>query len=169
MFTRVMLFSLALSGGDKEPKVAEPAFAFKLRKPADSIIAGVDGKRAIILVTSASGIGDGTITLKAGQWPENVTLRFHHNKEKGFTNLERIHLSTDRVQIEGSVKSSGKFRFFFLDAKRTPVGAEKPAREPAGVLNVTVQERNGALEVTLPACLLIGSSELRLQWVNEFR
>jgi hypothetical protein len=168
MFSSIVVLSLALTGGDKQPKSVEPAYEFKLKKPADRIDVGKAEKGVLFNVTSATGIGEGTITLKAGQWPKHVTLRFMHG-DKGFKNLERVHLASDRMQIEGDKKSSGKFRFFFLDAKQTPVGTEKPAREPAGVLNVTVQERNGAVEVTLPANLLIGSSEVRLQWVNEFR
>jgi hypothetical protein len=168
MFSSIAFLSLALAGGEKQPEAA-PAFEITLKKKADRIDVGKAGQGTLFNVTSASGIGDGTIALKAGQWPEHITLRFIHAADKGFTNLERLNVVTDRMQIEGDLKSTGKFRFFFLNAKRAPVGTEKPARASAGTLNVTVQQRNGAIEVTLPACLLIGSNEMRLQWVNEFR
>ena len=43
------------------------------------------------------------------------------------------------------------------------------ARESAGLLNVQVVSHNGALEVTLPACLLIGNSQVELDWIDAYR
>src|ERR1035438_9336574 len=161
MYTSVLLFSLAFNGGEK---AVEPRYEFKLAKAGDIAIVK-EAKRTLFVVTSQRGIGGGTITLKAGQWPENVSLRFQYDKSKGFENLEKITLTTDRVHVAGELKSSGKFRFCFLDAKRTHVVIDLGARETAGSLNVPVVSRDGALEVTLPACLLIGSSRLELEWI----
>jgi multidrug efflux pump subunit AcrA (membrane-fusion protein) len=147
---------------DKKPKEVEPTFGFQFRKVGDAIDVVKEPKRTLLVVTSESGIGDATILLKAGQWPENVTIRFQHGKGKGFESLEEIRLTTERVQVEGSKKLSGKFGFSFLDAQRKPAQA-------AGVLDVPVAVRDGAIEVTLPACLFIGSSEVRLKWVDAFR
>jgi exo-beta-1,3-glucanase (GH17 family) len=154
---------------DKKLKEPEPTFEFKFRKPADGITVAKEAKRTLLVVNSPSGIGDSTITLKAGQWPENVTLRFQHGKDKGFTSLEEFRLTTERVQIEGSKALSGKFRFAFLDAKRTPVAIEPGKREAAGVLDVPVTVHDGAIEVALPTCLFVGSREIRLAWIDAFR
>jgi hypothetical protein len=151
---------------EKKPKVVEPAFDFKFRKPADSIAVVKQAKRTLLVVTSASGIGDATITLKAGQWPDDIAVRFQYGKDKGFDNLEQIEITTDRVHARGSKKLSEKFPFVFLDAKRNTAPIE---REPSGVLNVRVTVRDGAIEVSLPTYLLIGSGEVRLHWTDAFR
>jgi hypothetical protein len=152
---------------------AEPSYEFKLRKAADTIVAVKEKERTVILVTSPGGIGQGTITLKAGQWPENVTLRLQHDKGKPFANLERIDLTADRIRVEGNLKSSGQFKFCFLDAKRTPVaidqGTPSNARAPAGTMNVRVEKRDHGMDVVLPACLLIGSAQVELSWVDAYR
>jgi len=164
----VLIFSAftILGGGTAND---EPAYEYKLRKPADTILAIKEKTRTVFVVTSPSGIGDGSIKLKSGPWPENVTFRFVGSDGKAFSNLERIDLTTDRLRVEGNLKLSGKFRFCFLDAKKTPAAIEPGKRESAGMLNVVVEKRADAFEVTLPACLLIGSTQVELSWVDEFR
>jgi hypothetical protein len=159
-----LLFSAALIGGDKEP-----TFEFKFRKPADTITVSKEAKRTVFLITSADGIGNATITLKDGPWPEHVVLRFVHGKDKGFTSLEKLHLTTERLQIEGSKKLSGRFRFAFLDAKRTPMSIEQGKRESAGTLDIPVEVRDGAIEVVLPAHLFTGNREVRIDWIDAYR
>ncbi len=170
MFHSLVLASIVLFGGPPAQQ-GEPMYEFKLNKADNTIVAVKENDRTVFVVTCPVGIGYGSIKLKGGQWPENVTFRLQHGKDKGFTNLEDFKLTTDRLQLEGSLKMSGKFSFCFLNAKGTPVGVGTPvgARPSAGELAVRVESRNGALEVTLPSCLLIGSSQVRLDWVNEFR
>jgi len=164
MFASLFL-TLALGGEQK----TEPTYEFKLRKAADTIVTGKEKERTFFIITSPGGIGGATLTLKAGQWPENVTLRFQHQQGKGFAHLENITLTTDRVRVEGNAKSSGKFRFCFLDSKKTPVVIGAGKREPAGALNVIVDVRKDSLDVTLPTCLLIGSGQVELSWIDVYR
>jgi hypothetical protein len=152
--------------------MAQPAdldFQVKVKKPADRVVAVKEKQRTVLLVTSPSGIGQATLTLKAGQWPDNVTLRFEHDKGKGFASLESLKLTTDRLRIEGSKRVSGRFLFAFLDAKRKPIALESGKNAAAGEMNVVVDAKNGAIEVTLPASLLIGSSQLEVAWIDAFR
>jgi hypothetical protein len=164
MITGLILALLAVSGG-KEPRAAAPAYELKLHNSEDRVVAVKEANRTVFVVTCPSGIGEGTIILKAGQWPENVTLRFQHKHGVGLGKLEQLVLKTDRIRADGDSNSSGKFGFEFLDAKGKP-GADPRS---AGVLNVVVESRDDALDVTLPARMLIGSTRFELRWVNLFR
>jgi hypothetical protein len=162
MFASMLITALALGG---EQKATEPVYEFKLRKPADTLVTGKEKDRTIFIVTSPSGIGGATATLKGGQWPENVTIRLQQQQGKGYAMLENFTLTTDRVRVEGNAKSSGKFNFCFL-------GADKKGRSnapPTGTLNVRVEVGKDALDVTLPSCLLIGSSQFELSWIDAYR
>lgn len=164
MFTGLILASLAIGGG-KEVKSAEPAYEFKLHRPGDSAVAVKEANRTVFVVTSPSGIGQGAVILKAGQWPENVTLRFQRKQAEGLGNLEHFGLKTDRISTQGDLKSSGKFDFGFLDAK----GKSGAERRSAGVLNVVVESRDDALDVTLPARMLVGSTQVEFSWIDVLR
>jgi len=141
---------------------AAPVYDFILKKPADKIEIVSEKDQTIFVIRCPSGIGGGSIKLKSGSWPENVVLRFQHGDKKGFTNLEKIVLTTDRLQIEGNLKSSGKFDVHFRNAKGKP-------GKSAGVLVIPVERRPNGIEVTLPANLLLGTGQVELSWVNEFR
>jgi hypothetical protein len=162
MFTSILLTTLALTG--EQPKSSEPVYDIKLRKAADTLVTGKEKDRTIFIVTSPGGIGGATMHLKSGQWPENVTLRLQYQQGKGMTNLENLTLTTERIRIEGDAKSSGKFRFWFLDANKS---AGK--REPAGTLNVIVAKQKDFMDVALPSSLLMGSSSVEISWVDVYR
>jgi hypothetical protein len=121
------------------------------------------------VVTSESGIGGATIVLAGGEWPENVALRFQYSKGKGFHWLEDIRLSTDRVVVDGTQKMSGRMPFCFAgsDAKEDVI--QPGGRESAGYLDVRVHHAKEAMDVTLPAHMLRGSTKLRVAWIDAFR
>ena len=73
-----------------------------------------------------------------------------------------FHLKTGRLEVSGSKGQSGAMELYF-------VGPDGKQGARAGTLNVTVTERDGALEVTLPAYLLTGSKELALEWIDAYR
>src|SRR5438067_2455769 len=153
-----LVFAVALLVADKD----EPKYQFTLKKPQDSIEARKDEKRTVFVVTSQSGIGEGTIALTEGRWPRDIVLRLQYDKERGFKMLESFGLTTNRIWVSGSQRTSGKMALYFL----SPEG--KPG-DVAGQVNVTVAEKAGALELTLPAHLLGGAKEVRLKWIDAFR
>lgn len=165
-----MLLVAALVVGQPERAVKEPTYKFvEVRKPADTVVARKEKGRTVFVVTSESGIGSATIVLAGGEWPENVTLRFLYAKGKGFGALEDIRLSTDRVVVQGAQKMSGRMPFCFAgpDAARDVI--EPGAREAAGSLDVRVRHAKEAMDVTLPAHMLRGSTRLRVAWIDHFR
>src|SRR5437763_15626709 len=108
----LLVAALVVGPADREAK--EPTYkVVEVSKAADTVVAQKEKDRTVFVVTSESGIGDATIVLNSGDWPENVTLRFVHAKGRGFTTLEDIRLYTDRVVVTGAEKVSGKMPFCF--------------------------------------------------------
>jgi hypothetical protein len=169
MYTALILASIACCGAE-EPKRVAPSYEFHAAKE-NSVVAAKDRGRTVFVVTNPFGIGRAGIKLKAGQWPSRVTLRFQRSGEKGggFTNLEHIEITTERVHCVGSLGASGRFDFGFLDDK-----GQKPREVlgpdwSAGRLRVRVEQRDGAIEVTLPPHLLAESSRLEVYWIDAYR
>jgi hypothetical protein len=71
-------------------------------------------------------------------------------------------VDTNRFKVSGSQRQSGEMELHFTG----PDGQIGPT---AGKLNVKVESRDGALEVTLPAFLLTGSKQVGFSWIDAFR
>jgi hypothetical protein len=152
----VFAVALLLADGD------EPKYAFALKKPQDSMEIRKDDKRTVLVITSQSGIGEGGVLLTEGRWPRDIVLRLQYDKKRGFKMLESFGLTTNRIAVSGSQRTSGKMALSFLSPDGKPEGV-------AGQVNVAVAEKEGALELTLPAHLLTGAKEVRLNWIDAFR
>ena len=162
--TSIILVATALAALPAEPKRAEPPYQFECKKPKDTITVRKEKSRTVFRVTSKDhGIGGATMSLKRGQWPAQVTLRF-----EGFSNLEEFRLETDRITVSGSIKTSGHMLFAFVGADGDVPVVEPGAAAPAGELDVRVERRDGAVEVTLPVNLLVGSRKVTFDWVQAF-
>ena len=167
-----MLLVAALIVGQPDRGAKEPTYKVVdsySYKGANSVVAEKEKDRTIFVVTSESGIGGATIVLAGGEWPENVTLRFLYSKGKGFHWLEDIRLSTDRVVVEGAQEVSGRMPFCFAGPDAAQDVIEPGAREAAGLLDVRVRPGKEAMDVTLPANMLRGSTKLRVAWIDAYR
>jgi hypothetical protein len=154
----LILAGLSILMADKN----EAKYQATLKKPGDSIEFRKEVKRTLFVITSKMGIGEGVVTLTEGRWPRDVVLRLQYDKERGFTMMEGFALRTQRIQITGSLRESGKMELTFLSSDGKAEGA-------AGHVNVTVQSRSGALEVTLPAHLLAGAKDVSISWIDAYR
>lgn len=145
---------------------ATPAYEFKLQKAEDSGAVKTDEKRTLLVVTSASGIGSATVALPSGKWPKRITLRFEYLKGRGFDVLEGFNMTTARFQIQGAARpGQSRMPFHLLDGD----GKADAGEAPAGELNVVVERRQGALEISLPPNLFTGSKEVRVGWIDFYR
>lgn len=135
----------------------------KTRKPGDVVGVSRDGLN--VTVTSPSGIGGATVQVKKGAWAGEVRLRFQHEDKRGFRSLEGFTLTTNVLKVEGALKDSGRIPFFLAG----PDGTFAAKASPTGTVNVTVGEKDGAIEVTLPAHLLTSANRVELQWVDAYR
>lgn len=164
----VLLVAALIGQPDREARVPKYKIV-EVRKAADSVVAQKEKDRTVFVVTSASGIGGATIVLAGGEWPENVTLRFLYSKGKGFHTLEDIRLSTDRVVVQGTQTMSRKMPFCFAGPDNKLDVIEPGGRESAGFLDVRVHHGKEAMDVTLPANMLRGSTKLRVAWIDAYR
>lgn len=167
---QVLVFVAALSVGQPSREVKEPTYKIvDVQKKKDSVVAQKEKDRTVFVVTSESGIGDATIVLASGEWPENITLRFQYSKGEGFHWFEGIRLYSDRVVVSGTEKMSGKMPFCFAGPDVTQDVIQPGGRDAAGLLDVRVRRTDAAMDVTLPAYLLRGSGKLRVSWIDAYR
>ena len=163
MLPRLLLSCAAILAAASAARASDPVYEFALKKGDDSITAARDGDKVVFTITGKSGIGNGTITLKEGHWPKEVVLRFQHGKGQPFKGLEDFHLTTARFKVDGSQKKSKAMPFSLAGDDG------KFADGPAGTLNVVVEETKDGMEVRLPANLLAGASNVKVEWVDFYR
>jgi hypothetical protein len=165
-----ILLVAVLVVGQPGREAKEPTYKIvDVQKDKDTVIAQKEKGRTVFVVTSPSGIGDATIVLAKGEWPENVTLRFQYEKGKGFHWLEDIRMYNDRIVVRGTEKMSGKMLFCFAGPDPAQDVIEPGGRDSAGFLDVRVRRTDEAMDVTLPAHMLRGSAKLRVSWIDAFR
>ncbi len=158
MSPTLILATLVFTVADKD----EAKYQFALKKAEDAVEIRKEEKRTVIAVTSKSGIGEVKVTLTEGRWPRDVVLRLQYAKDRGFSTLEGFGLRTSRLSVDGSLRTSGSMELYFLSP-------EGKAETVAGKVNVKVEVRDGALEVTLPAHLLTGAKEVNFHWIDAYR
>ncbi len=91
MKTLLLCITLLLTACQSSDK--PPVFETFIQHPADTIRLQQQKGSLQILIDSPGGIGSGSVTRKAGRWPENITLRLHLRDLEGF----RIHNGTDEI------------------------------------------------------------------------
>jgi hypothetical protein len=142
---------------------ADPVYDFTLKKAADSITATKDGDKTVFTVVAPSGIGNGTIVLKEGQWTKEIVLRFQASKTDAFKDLEKFSLTAGHIKVAGGRKQSKALPFYLAG----PDG--KFSDKPAGTLDIVIEPTKDALEVRLPANLLGGANKVEIAWIDVLR
>lgn len=151
----IALLSIALYIATAYASAGNPTYSFTLHKPEDSIAVRIHNQRTVFVITSESGIGKAEVKLKAGQWPEHVSLRFQYHDGRGFQSLEGFTLTTAHLRVHGGMdRTSGTFR---------------PDRELSDSPQVSTQQRAGAVEVDVPADFLRGSHHIHFEWIDAYR
>jgi hypothetical protein len=161
MTTSLLLLALA---GMPVADPTKPEYEFALEKSGDSITLTDRGKQTVFVIKSKSGIGDGSIKLKSGEFPNEVVLRFEYVDRGDWKILEAFGLTAGRFHVAGSKSTSGAMRFYLADAR-----GKVDEKNVTGTLNIAVKESDKGLEVYLPANLLLGVRELGLSWIDAFR
>ncbi len=141
---------------------AEPAYQFSLKKADDAISSAREGDVTRLTITGKSGIGQGKIELKAGEWTKTVVLRFEYEKGRGFQYLEGFSLRTPRLEVSGSERESKEMPFKFA-------AGEGKYGDVAGKLTIVVVKKKEAMELTLPEHLLRGAEWVELSWIDAYR
>lgn len=163
-----LLLTLMIGFGRPDGATVQPAYQFKLKRLTDAITSRMEGSKTVFTITSPSGIGSATVTLTASKWPKEVVLRLRYAKDRGFTRLEGFFVTTARMQVR-ELSGNGPHpdrAAFYLPDETGQVDRNAP---PAGYLNITVEPREGGLEITLPPNLFTGSRKVEISWVDAYR
>ena len=84
-----LLTAACMAQAEKDAPRGNPAeLAVELRKAEDSAAVTWEGGAAVVTITSASGIGSGSILLKKGEWPGKILVRLCYAGKKPFERLE---------------------------------------------------------------------------------
>src|SRR5262249_60224261 len=137
----------------------------KRPRPADALAVEATADRAVFTVTSRTGIGGATLTLKSGAWPRAVVLRLKYADGRPWRYLEGLTLVVGRMQARGSMADTGKLPFVFAGAD----GRFPPDTPAAGTWAVTIRPRDGVMEVVLPPDLCTGEKSVTVNWVDLYR
>lgn len=150
------------------------------QKPDDAAEVSLEDGRAVIDVTSASGIGGLTATLAAGEWPEDVVVRLR------LRGLESLEIRYGDVTITTGLASTGNPVPLMLSVtgpnvavqsaspsadiyypRITVNGAE--ATSPEAELSFPLPP-NSAIEVSLPAHFFRETyPSFSVSWIDFYR
>ena len=157
----VLLVLVVASGiglGELADYAAEPG------SPHDSVKFSLKEDALWVDVTSATGIGRVTISVKDGaRWPETVVLAIRTKDGKPLKELEGFKLSGKMLRINGARRTSGRMHCYETDPDNP--GKRVHQRE----VKVEVTKTKAAMEVRVPGKLLAGERELQVQWVDFYR
>jgi hypothetical protein len=149
-----------------KPDPGRPEFEFSnFEKPKDTGKAYIEEGKAVIRITSSTGIGGVSVKAKKGQWPRDVTIVI-----EGITNLEQFAVTTDRLWAEGSLKESGHAELSLRNAKGE---LEKSSPDGhlirAGWLDIRVEKRKEGMAIIFPANLCADTKSIRIGWIDAWR
>jgi len=149
-------------------------FLVTIRKADDRVLVRLDGERAIVTVTSPSGIGGATITREGERWPGSIVFRLR------LRGLERLRIGTGKGTLSASVSSSGDHRTILSFSeggkeevsidRRSPYWTEISILDAQGHPAKEIPLKDGVFEVTLPRALFVSNPPtITLDWIDFYR
>jgi hypothetical protein len=161
----------AAAAGESRAALKPVHFEINCREPGTLTATNQDG-RGVFTIRGGLGIGEATIRLSAGTWPEEIILRAY------LGGLESLKISTGNVTLAASVLShSGKVLLHLdRDGKEGPqLGQVSPywmeikARDADGKGVSGLPPQGGWFEMAIPNALLVGARELKVSWIDFYR
>ena len=143
-----------------------PPIQCELKKPGDTAMLIEEAGRTVVLVTSHTGIGQMTLSLKQGRWPKDVTLRLRYANSRPFTTLEGFDMTTSRIKVKASSGQSGKTPLLLPDDEG--VFSNNDA-DPAGWLKIEFKPKGDDLDVIFPSHLWRDEKKIAIQWIDFYR
>lgn len=117
-------------------------------------------------MTSRTGIGQLTLSMKEGRWPKDICLRLHYEDSHPFTTLEGFEMTTSRLRVKTSSGQSGRSPFQLPDdAGRFP----NTDADPAGWLKIEFKPHGDDLDVVFPSHLWRDEKKIVIQWIDYYR
>lgn len=157
-------FLVACAGMAEEPAVIEVT----LDKPGDTAIVNRADDRALIEVTSATGIGGLQATLTAGSWPKQVTARLR------LRGLESLEIRYGDVTLSTGMASSGASGSGLMLSITKSDGTIESASPSADIYYPVIERGADTVgdyfDVTLPPHFYDGAYEsFELNWIDFYR
>jgi hypothetical protein len=148
------------------------SFEINCKEPG-TLTAESQDSRVILAIRGGRGIGDATIRPSSGTWPEEVVIRAY------LGGLESLKLSAGNATLAASVLShSGNQVLLHLDrnGKEGPqLGMDSPywmeikTRAANGATVTGLPPQGGWFEMSVPKAMLIGTAELKVNWIDFYR
>ena len=162
-----VLITTALWVNSVVARADEPKYEFQAGKRGEAVEVRAEGKQAVFAISGKGAVGDVTIRLKDGEWPQDVVIRLN-----GSDNLDSFSVTTDRITFGGQwpLSSGGVTAFSRKMPFRFPNSKGQFEDGPCtGTLDVIVEKGKEGLDFKLPANLFVGSREVKISWLVFIR
>jgi len=161
----------ACTTAGSEGATAVPEYEISSTKAGDDVTITTENGTAFANVRSESGIGQAAVALLAGQWPQEMTLRFY------LAGLEGLQLNYGDTKIALSVTRSGEIVQGATsgDGGEIATDAESPYWMSVTFVNAAGESvpdatRDGAILVTMPTDFRVTDpTSFELEWIDFYR
>lgn len=143
-----------------------PEIQVDVNQTGDAAVVREEEGRALILVSTRTGIGRLTMTAKNSKWPRQITLRLRYEDGKPLKSLEGFECTSPRLQIRSNSGQSGRVPFFLAgdDGKFS-----RDDQSPSGWLNLQIKPGGEGLDIQFPDNLWKGEKQVQIQWIDFYR
>jgi hypothetical protein len=162
-----VLFTTPLWIASLAARADEPKYEFQAGKRGESVEVRVEGKQTVFAISGKGAVGNVTIRLKDGDWPQAMVLRLN-----GGDNLDSFSATTDRITFgtQWPLSSGGVAAFSRKMPFRFPNSKGKFEDGPCtGTLDVVIKKGKEGLDFKLPANVFVGSREVKIHWLVFIR
>lgn len=152
-------------------KASENLFTVECRNPGSLTEAVVGGKPALSI--QGTGIGNGTVKLKTGAWPEVIVLRAY------FRGLESLTVTAGSLKWTAELQSHGDHRSLLTlweDGKQRPgISSDSPYWTEVRCFDSTgkpvtgLPEAGGWVELRIPGKLIDHQKSFQIAWIDFYR
>ncbi|MBE2225654.1 MAG: hypothetical protein IAF02_29225 [Anaerolineae bacterium] len=149
----------------------QPEFEVVVRKDGDEVETAVADNIAIFDIYSQIGIGDATVALTSGEWPDTILFRVY------LSGLEEFKFAYGETEVKVAVSSSGENQVLESVTKNgeaQPISEDSPYYMPIriesdnGELGIPLED--GYFEIEAPADFLAGEyGSFAISWVDFYR
>lgn len=153
----LLLTALVALAPAADPEPPALKFAAEFRKPQDKFTASVEKSVPVWTITSRSGIGHATVSLKSGSVPQKVIIRF-----AGMHNLSFLQVDNGKLSVQGGVSRRGEKNLIHFDDQGKKIG-----RAGAAACTMHVVPLKDGIEVELT--IAKPGKQWKLDWIDDYR
>lgn len=144
----------------------QSAMQVVLDREGDTVQIQAEPERAVVILTSRSGIGRATITPGNQGFPRDIVLRLKYQGGRPFKTLEGFDMTSSRMQVRSSSGQSGKAPFFLAGDEGKFSNDDV---NPSGWLKLEFKPHGDDLDVIFPSHLWRDEKKVHIQWIDFYR